>query len=118
MKRACAVVEVPVPEGYNRLVAQNGSRDLTDREICFFNWGIELEGDNDMPPSNCSIGADAPASAAFKLQHRRCHTGFCRIQTAAFGKTAFADFAPTRCKMRVLLILVDGMRPDCELPSG
>lgn len=86
-----------VPEGYNRLVPQNGSRDLTDREICFFNWGIELEGDNDMPPSNCSIGADAPASVAF-------------------GKTAFADFASARCK--VLLILVDGMRPDCELPSG
>ena len=38
-----------------------------------------------MPPSNCSIGA------------------------AAFGKTAFADFASARCKMRVLLILVDGM---------
>ena len=82
---------MPVPEGYNRLVAKNGSRDLTDREICFFsNWGIELEGDNDMPHSNCSIGADAPASAAF-------------------GKIAFADFASARCKMRVLLILVDGM---------
>ena len=99
MKRACAAVEVPVPESYRRFVAKNGSRDLTDREIRFFNWGIELGGDNDMPPSNCSIGADAPASAAF-------------------GKTAFADFASARCKMRVLLILVDGMRPDCELPSG
>lgn len=91
---------MPVPEGYNRLIAKNGSRDLTDREIWFFfNWGIELEGDNDMPPSSCSIGADVPVSAAF-------------------GKNAFADFASARCKMRVLLILVDGMRPDCELPSG
>ena len=98
MKRACAAVEVPVPESYHRFVAKNRSRDLTDREICFFsNWGIELEGDNDMPHSNCSIGADAPASAAF-------------------DKNAFADFASARCK--VLLILVDGMRTDCELPSG
>ena len=97
MKRACAAVEVPVPESYHRFVAKNGSRDLTDREICFFNWGIELEGDIDMLLSSGSIGADAPASAAF-------------------GKTAFADFASARYK--VLLILVDGMRPDCELPSG
>ena len=100
MKRACAAVEAPVPESYHRFVAKNGSRDLTDREIWFFfNWGIEFEGDIDMLLSSCSIGADAPASATF-------------------GKTAFADFASARCKMRVLLILVDGMRPDCELPSG
>lgn len=92
-------VEVPVPEGYHRFVAKTRSRDLTDREIWFFNWGIELEGGNDMPHSNCSIGANAPASAAF-------------------GKTAFADFVSARCKMRVLLILVDGMRLDCKLPSG
>ena len=90
MKRACAADEVPVPEGYHRFVAKTRSRDLTDREICFFNWGIEPEGDIDMLLSSCSIGADAPASAAF-------------------GKTAFADFASARCKMRVLLILVDGM---------
>ena len=90
MKRACAAVEVPAAESYNRFVAKTRSRDLTDREIWFFNWGIELEGDIDMLLSSCSIGADAPASAAF-------------------GKTAFADFAPARCKMRVLLILVDGM---------
>lgn len=99
MKRACAAVEVPVLESYHRFVTKTRSRDLTDREIWFFNWGIELEGDKDMPHSNCSIGTDAPASAAF-------------------GKNTFADFASARCKMRVLLILVDGMRPDCELPSG
>lgn len=44
-------VEVPVPEGYHRFGAKTRSRDLTDREIWIFNWGIELEGDNDMPPS-------------------------------------------------------------------
>lgn len=44
-------VEVPVPEGYHRFVAKTRSRDLADREIWFFNWRIEFEGDNDMPPS-------------------------------------------------------------------
>ena len=70
MKRACAAVEVPVPESYNRFVAKTRSRDLTDREIWFFNWGIELEGDIDMLLSSGSIGAAAPASA-FKLLRRR-----------------------------------------------
>ena len=60
MKRACAAVEVPVPESYNRLVAKNRSRDLTDRGIYFFYWGIEFESNMDMPLSNFSISADAP----------------------------------------------------------
>ena len=81
------------------LLCQNSFVRQSDARWCertaanhrlLLDWGIELEGDNDMPPSNCSIGADAPASAAF-------------------GKTAFADFAQARRKMRVLLILVDGM---------
>lgn len=69
MKRACAVVEVLVPESYNRFVAKTRSRDLTDREIYFFYWGIEFESNMDMSFSNFSISA------------------------AAFGKIAFADFA-------------------------
>ena len=84
-------VEVPVPESYHRFVAKNRSRDLTDREICFFNWGIELEGDIDMLLLGCSIGADAPASAASALTHRLLPHSNCSIGAAAFGKTAFVD---------------------------
>lgn len=87
MKRACAAVEVPVPESYNRLVAKTRSRDLTDRGIYFY-WGTEFEGDNDIPPSNCGIGADT-----LMLPPSNCGIGADAPASAAFGKTAFTDFA-------------------------
>ena len=60
MKRACAAVEVPAAESYNRFVAKTRSRDLTDRGIYFLLGGIEFESDMDMPLSNFSISADTP----------------------------------------------------------